>query len=96
MPAGNDTILKFTSNGVGTPFAIGLDFPRGLAFGRAGNLFVAERGLFAPPGDVLRFTPDGNGTVFAPELDDPQFLTFQLLPTPRPRPTPHPRPTSQF
>lgn len=91
-PAGTDTVLKFTPNGVGSPFATGLDWPRGLAFDRSGNLFVAERGAFAPPGDVLKFTPDGNSTVFAPELDDPQFLAFQLLPTPRPHPTPHPRP----
>ena len=96
IPAGTDTILKFTPNGVGTPFATDLDWPRGLAFDRSGNLFVAERGVFAPPGDVLRFTPDGTGTVFAPDLDDPHFLTFQLLPAPRPRPTPHPRPTLQF
>jgi hypothetical protein len=95
-PAGTDTVLKFTPNGVGSPFATDLDWPRGLAFDRSGNLFVAERGAFAPPGDVLKFTPDGNSTVFAPELDDPQFLAFQLLPTPRPRPTPHPRPTLQF
>ena len=95
-PAGTDTILKFTPNGVGTPFATDLDWPRGLAFDRSGSLFVTERGVFAPPGDVLKFAPDGNSTVFAPELDDPQFLAFQLLPTPRPRPTPHPRPTSQF
>jgi sugar lactone lactonase YvrE len=94
MPAGNDTILTFTPNGVGTPFVMGLDFARGLAFDRGGNLFVAERGLFAPPGDVLRFTPDGNGTVFAPDLDDPQFLAFQLRPTTRPRPPPHPRPNA--
>jgi hypothetical protein len=93
-PMGIDTILKFTPNGVGSPFATGLDWPVGLAFDRSGNLFVAQRGAFAPPGDVLKFTPDGNGTVFAPDLDDPEFLAFQLLPTPRPRPTPHPRPTS--
>jgi len=91
-PAGTDMVLKFTPNGIGTPFATDLDWPRGLAFDRSGNLFVAERGAFAPPGDVLKFTPDGTGTVFAPDLDDPQFLAFQLLPTPRPRPTPHPRP----
>jgi sugar lactone lactonase YvrE len=94
-PAGTDTILKFTPNGVESTFATDLDWPRGLAFDRSGNLFVAERGAFAPPGDVLKFTPDGNGTVFAPELNDPHFLAFQL-PAPRPRPLPHPRPTSQF
>jgi sugar lactone lactonase YvrE len=91
-PAGSDTILKFTPNGVESTFATDLDWPRGLAFDRSGNLFVAERGAFAPPGDVLKFTPDGDGTVFAPDLDDPQFLAFQLLPPVRARPTPHPRP----
>jgi len=90
---GTDRILKFTPNGVGTPFATDLDLPRGLKFDRSGNLFVAERGLFAPPGDVLKFTPDGNGTVFAPDLEDPLFLVFQVVPTPRARPTPPPRPT---
>ena len=94
-PAGTDTILKFTPNGVESTFATDLDWPRGLPFDRSGNLFVADRGAFAPPGAVLKFTPDGNGTVFAPGLDDPHFLVFQL-PTPRPRPAPHPRPTSQF
>ncbi len=95
-PAGTDTIVKFTPNGVESTFATDLDWPWGMAFARNGNLFVAERGEFAPPGDVLTFTPDGNGTVFAPDLDSPRFLVFQLVPTPRPRPTPHPRPTSQF
>ena len=92
VPAGTDTVLKFTPNGVGTPFATDLDWPRGLVFDRRGNLFVAERGVFAPPGDVLKFTPNGNGTVFAADLDDPHFLALQVLPPVRGRPTPHPRP----
>jgi sugar lactone lactonase YvrE len=94
-----DSILKFTPEGVGSPFATGLNYPRGLAFDRSGNLFVAEVNEFGP-GDVLKFTPDGMMTVFAVvpgEVNSgPEFLAFQLLPTPRPRPSPHPRPTSQF
>jgi hypothetical protein len=90
-----DTILKFTPQGVGSPFAKGLTFPRGLAFDRGGNLFVADVVGPGPPGEILKFTPDGSRSVFAvvpaPSNTDPQFLTFQLLPTPRPRPSPHPR-----
>jgi hypothetical protein len=89
-----DSILKFTPEGVGSPFATGLNDPRGLAFDRSGNLFVAEINQ-SGPGDILKFTPDGVMTVFAVapgEHNLPDFLAFQLLPTPRPRPSPHPRP----
>jgi len=89
-----DSILKFTPQGVGSPFATGLNYPRGLAFDRSGNLFVAEINQ-SGPGDILKFTPDGVMTVFAVapgEHNLPDFLAFQLLPTPRPRPSPHPRP----
>jgi sugar lactone lactonase YvrE len=105
MSSPNDGVLKFTPDGMGTPFATGLDnYPRGLAFDRAGNLFVAEVGLNPNPmpiGEILKFTPNGVETVFAQNIGTgsntgPEFLAFQLLPTPRPRPTPHPRPTQQF
>jgi hypothetical protein len=95
---GNDTILKFTPDGVESTFATGLTFPRGLAFDRSGNLFVADVDG-AGSGEILKFTPNGNRSVFAvvpaQSNTDPQFLAFQLLPTPRPRPSPHPRPLPQ-
>jgi sugar lactone lactonase YvrE len=95
---GNDTILKFTPEGVKSTFATGLTFPRGLAFDRSGNLFVADVDGVGS-GEILKFTPDGNRSVFAvvpvPSNTDPQFLAFQLLPTPRPRPSPHPRPSAE-
>jgi len=79
-------------------FATGLTFPRGLAFDRSGNLFVADVDGMGS-GEILKFTPDGNRSVFAvvpvPSNTDPQFLAFQLLPTPRPRPSPHPRPVAR-
>src|SRR5262249_8634429 len=60
--SGNDTILKFTPNGMllGT-FATGLNFPRGLAFDSSGNLFVAEvnQPELGQPGDILKFPPGG-------------------------------------
>jgi sugar lactone lactonase YvrE len=89
-PAEPDSILKFTSDGVGSTFVTDLVLPRGLAFDRSGNLFVAE---FCA-NDILKFTPNGARSVFA-GVSEPQFLTFQLLSTPRPRPTPHPRPAAQ-
>lgn len=97
---GNDTILKFTPEGVKSKFATGLTYPRGLAFDRSGNLFVADvsgSGSGAP-GQILKFTSDGNWSLFAvvpaKSNTDPQFLGFQLLPTARPRPSPYPRPQS--
>jgi len=95
---GNDTILKFTPEGVESTFATGLTYPRGLAFDTSGNLFVADVDGVGS-GEILKFTPDGNRSVFAvvpvPSNTDPQFLAFQLLPTPRPRPSPHPRPSAE-
>ena len=97
---GNDTILKFTPDGVERTFAAGLTYPRGLAFDRSGNLFVADvKGAGSgAPGQILKFTPDGTWSLFAvvpaESNTDPQFLAFQLLPTARPRPSPHPRPQS--
>src|SRR5947208_17187760 len=48
-------IYKFTSNGASSTFASRLDGPEGLAFDRAGNLFVA----FTPGGHIDKFTPNG-------------------------------------
>jgi hypothetical protein len=54
----SNVVLKFTPNGVGSTFAANLDnYPRGLAFNKGGQLFVAEVGE-APnpprtPGDIL-------------------------------------------
>jgi sugar lactone lactonase YvrE len=92
----SNVVMKFDPNGVGTPFATGLDrYPRGLAFDRTGNLFVAQVGVDPNPGgNILKFTPNGIGTVFTVvpggNNSGPEWLTFQLVP--RPRPTPHPRP----
>jgi hypothetical protein len=90
-------VLKFIPDGMGSPFASDLNFSRGLAFDRGGNLFVAEIRQDGP-GEILKFTPNGVGTLFASGIGPvanggPEYVAVQLLPAPRPRPTPPPRPT---
>jgi DNA-binding beta-propeller fold protein YncE len=66
--ARNDTIVKFTPNGVGSVFADrnGLASPIDLTFDAAGNLYVSNfYGGSEGNGSVLKFTPDGVGSVFA-------------------------------
>src|SRR5207247_3591324 len=64
----NDTIVKFTPDGVGTVCGDADDrlvSPIDLAFDTAGNLYVSNiTGGPAGNGRVLKFTPDGVGSVF--------------------------------
>src|SRR6266496_340996 len=71
-------ILRYAPDGTESTFATGLDNPRGLAFDRSGNLFVAEVNL----GEILKFTPDGSRTTFASGIPTPEFLAFQPAPPP--------------
>ena len=65
----NNTVVKFTPNGVGAVFADradGIAQPFDLIFDAAGNLYVSNgRGGPSGTGSVLKFTPDGVGSVFA-------------------------------
>jgi len=70
------SIFKYTPDGTESTFATGLDGPRGLAFDKAGNLFVAE--IFG--GDILKFTSTRMMTVFASGIATPQFLAFPRSP----------------
>jgi len=73
---GADSIVYFTPMGVKSTFATGLTFPRGLAFGSLGRLFVAEANAI-PEGRILWFPPGGGSyTVFASGFGRPEFLTF--------------------
>jgi glucose/arabinose dehydrogenase len=63
-------IDEFTPNGVRSTFAFGLNYPAGLAFDQAGNLFVADGGA------IYKFTPAGVRTTFALGLSNPAGLAF--------------------
>ena len=65
----NGNIDEFTPNGVRSTIAFGLNYPAGLAFDQAGNLFVADGGA------IDKFTPAGVRTTFASGLS-PRGLTF--------------------
>jgi sugar lactone lactonase YvrE len=71
----NDAILVFTSTGMESTFATGLNNPHGMAFDAAGNLFVAET-IRDTGGDILEFTTGGQRIVFASGLNRPEYLTF--------------------
>ena len=66
----NGNIDEFTSNGVRSTIAFGLNYPAGLAFDQAGNLFVADGGA------IDKFTPAGVRTTFASGLNYPTGLAF--------------------
>jgi hypothetical protein len=66
----NGVILRFSPDGTKSTFASGLNFPGGLAFDRAGNLFVSAGG------DILKFTPAGTRSVFASDLNRLAALAF--------------------
>jgi DNA-binding beta-propeller fold protein YncE len=62
----DETIEKFTSEGVGSTFATTGPLPQGLAFDSAGKLYVAN----SNNGTVEEFTSQGIGSVFA-NIDTP-------------------------
>ena len=70
------SIDEVTPNGVPSIFALDLNNPLGLAFDRAGNLFVADTGTTNWTGAVYKFTPAGVRTTFASSLNFPFALAF--------------------
>src|SRR5579863_3964595 len=69
---GTGQILQFTSGGVASTFASGLNVPIGLAFDNAGNLYEADSNYpNVGNGVIYKFTPGGVRTTFASGLGDP-------------------------
>ncbi|HKP93733.1 MAG TPA: NHL repeat-containing protein [Chthoniobacterales bacterium] len=68
------TIYQFTTTSSGTvakiKFVSGVDNVRGLAFDRAGNLFVGQEDR------ILKITPSGSILIFASNLHGPNSLAF--------------------
>jgi hypothetical protein len=69
----NGVVSKFKPDGTKSTFASGLDYPGGLAFDRASNLFVS---VGSQPGSIAKITPSGEIMVFATELSIPGGLAF--------------------
>ncbi len=67
-------ISKFTPSGVKSTFASGLNNPVGLAFDRAGNLFLSEAAVL--PGTIAKLTPEGVKSTFATTQGYPLSLAF--------------------
>ena len=75
----NSSIRVYAPDGSASIFASGLLRPRGLAFDRFGNLFVATLDTAIRGdnrGQILKFQSDGTVTVFATGLDFPEGLAF--------------------
>ena len=67
-----DSIETITPGGTTSVFASGLNYPYGMAFDSAGNLYVAN----ALGNSIEKFTPGGASSVFASGLNIPIGLAF--------------------
>jgi len=75
-------ISEYTPGGTQSTFASGLDYPIGLAFDNAGDLFEADEGS----GNIIELTPGGVQSTLTSGLSEPFELAFQgeTLPVPEP------------
>ncbi|HTR42282.1 MAG TPA: PEP-CTERM sorting domain-containing protein [Pseudomonadales bacterium] len=68
-------VYQYTSGGTQSTFASGLNYPYGIAFDAAGNLFVANSALNGPGGSISEITRSGTQSTFASNVD-PIGLAF--------------------
>ena len=69
------SVYEYTPGGSRSTFASGISNPAGLAFDRAGNLFVASRDEVGSSA-IYEFTPGGVQSTFATGLNNPNGLAF--------------------
>jgi sugar lactone lactonase YvrE len=62
-------VYEYTPGGARTTFATGLNYPQGIAFNSAGDLFVANTAQNGPGGYISEILPDGTQSTFATGLD---------------------------
>ena len=73
----NDCVYEITPSGMLSTFASGLAAPYGLAFDKAGNLFVGEFG-YEGDGHIYKFTQSGVRSTFASGLTEVTGLAFDI------------------
>lgn len=66
-------IAKITPDGVQSTYAAGLNYPVGIAFNAAGDLFVCNGNL---NGTITKIEPNGSQSTFATGLNNPAELAF--------------------
>ena len=69
------SILEYTSGGTPSTFAGGMNYPFGIAFDPAGNLFVANTANNGGGGSITEITRAGTPSTFSNE-SDPIVLAF--------------------
>jgi hypothetical protein len=64
---GDESVFRFTPDGMRSTFASGLYQPFAMAFDRKGNLFVGDSGSGIPQMEslIVKFAPDGSRSTFA-------------------------------
>jgi hypothetical protein len=77
----DQSIMRFTPDGLGTVFTTTPDYPTGLAFDSSGNLYAGHDG----DGLIDEFSPDGSRTTFSTSGSDTiSFIAIRSAVVPEP------------